>query len=77
MKRLMQLVTEPDNKTLCPVRVMAFCGGTEFVALTLWHFIRSGSFDVQAFCIGFAALLGGMGAALGMKKDTPAETDAK
>jgi len=72
-KFLVQVFTEPNNHTFCPVRVLAASGGVQYLALATWHAFKSGGFDCQGFALGFAALLGGMGAALGMKKDSPQE----
>ena len=66
-----QCVTEPDNSTVCPVRVIAIAGCAQFLGLTIAHYCQHHIFDAQNFAIGFAAILGGAGAALGMKKDTP------
>jgi spore maturation protein SpmB len=75
--RLLQLITEPDNKTLCPVRILAIAGVLEFLTLAVFNFVKSGALDLQAFAVGFAAIIGGVGAALGLKKDTPAVADNK
>lgn len=70
---LVQLVTEPNNKTFCPVRILAIAGGIQYLALSGIHFAKQSVFDPQAFAIGFAALITGMGVALGTKKDTPVD----
>jgi hypothetical protein len=70
-KFFLQVFTEPDNKTFCPVRILAIAGIVEFLALSVHTFYRTSAFDMQAFGLGFAALIGGVGAALGLKKDSP------
>lgn len=70
--QLKNLVTEPDNKTLCPVRVIALVGtiqglGLQFYAVVYQH----AAFDIQQFGVGLGAVLTTAGVALGLKKDTP------
>lgn len=64
------IITEPNNKTVCPVRVVSLLGVFQYLGLTLAHYIQHSVFDPQAFAIGFGALIGGVGVALGLKKDT-------
>lgn len=70
-KFVMNILTEPDNSTFCPVRIIALVGCFQYLGLTMAHYLQHAAFDAQAFAIGFAAIIGGVGAALGMKKDTP------
>ena len=74
-KFFLQVFTEPDNSTFCPVRILAIAGVLEFLAMSVHVIVKTGAFDMQAFGLGFAALIGGAGVALGLKKDSP--TDAK
>lgn len=67
---IFQAITEPDNQTVCPVRIMAIVAFIQFSAMSVWHMVHTGIFDVQAEAIGFGAMLAGVGAALGMKKDS-------
>lgn len=69
-KALFQIITEPDNKTVCPARLMAISAFVQFSAMSAYHTAHTGTFDVQAEAIAFAALLGGIGAMLGLKKDS-------
>jgi hypothetical protein len=69
-KALFELITEPDNKTVCPARLMAICAFLQFSAMSAWYMVHTLTFDVQAEALGFAALLSGIGAALGLKKDS-------
>ena len=70
-KFFMDIFTEPDNKTICPVRIIAILGGLHYLGLADAHYLQHGIFDAQSFAIGFGTLLGGLGVALGLKKDTP------
>ena len=65
-----QIITEPDNATVCPVRIAAIVGIIQYLGLTMAHYMQHAMFDAQSFAIGFAAIIGGVGAALGLKKDT-------
>lgn len=72
MKKFLQdLITEPDNHTFCPVRLIAIGGALQYLGLQLAAYVQHGVFDPQNSAIGFGALLGGIGVALGLKKDTP------
>lgn len=66
--------TEPGigNRTVCPIRVLAIAGSLQYLGLSLANYIQHHVFDPQAFAIGLGALLAGVGAALGMKRDTAA-----
>lgn len=70
-KHFKQLITEPDNITFCPVRIVAILGSLQYLGLNLANYIQNHVFDPQGYAIGFGALVGGMGVALGIKKDTP------
>jgi hypothetical protein len=65
------LFTEPDNHTFCPVRLIAIVGAFQYLALAIANYTQHGAFDPQGYAIGFGALLGGLGVALGLKKDSP------
>lgn len=66
-----EVVTEPDNKTVCPVRLMAIAGFVQFSVMAGYNMHHTHVFDVQAHALAYAALIGGIGAALGLKKDSP------
>lgn len=68
---LKQIITEPDNRTVCIVRLMSIAGVAEFLYLAVKVTLKAGTFDMQSFGLGFGGLLGGIGAALKLKKDTP------
>ena len=70
-KILKQCFTEPNNETFCPVRAIAIAGALQYHGMALAHYIQHQVFDPQGYAIGFGALLGGIGVALGLKKDTP------
>ena len=72
-KYLQNLLTETDNKTFCPVRIIAILGALQYLGISAAHYIQHHIFDPQGYAVGFGALLGGIGVALGLKKDTPKE----
>lgn len=72
---LFQVITEPDNKTVCPARLMSIAAFIQLSVMSAVHFVKTGVFDMQNEALGFTALLGGIGAALGLKKDTHADKD--
>lgn len=65
------LFTEPDNKTFCLIRLVAVIGVFQYFVLTTAHYIQHAVFAPQEFALGLGALVGGVGVALGIKKDTP------
>lgn len=69
-KYLHDLLTETDNQTFCPVRIVAIVGTVQYLGISLAHYIQHQVFDPQGFAVGFGALLGGVGVALGLKKDS-------
>jgi hypothetical protein len=76
MKRLAnwfrQLVTEPDNKTHCPIRWVALLGTLQGLSMQAYQvFIQHAAFNLQEYGVGLGAIIATVGAALGMKKDTP------
>ena len=70
-KFLQHILTEPDNKTFCPIRILAVMGVLVFLTITCFHYKQHAVWDPQQFSIGFGALITGVGAALGFKKDSP------
>jgi hypothetical protein len=64
-------LTEPDNATFCPVRALAILGVLQYLGMSGLHYYQHHIFDPQAYAVGFGALIGGVGVALGLKKDTP------
>lgn len=69
-KYLHDLLTESDNSTFCPLRIIAIVGVLQYFAMAWAHYIQHGVFDAQSYAIGFGALLGGTGVALGLKRDS-------
>lgn len=73
-KFFLNIFTEPDNQTFCPVRLLAVAGSVQYLALSITHYVQHAVFVPQDFAVGFAALLSGVGVALGIKKDTQPPT---
>jgi hypothetical protein len=71
MKFLRDLFTEPDNITWCLVKVMAGSGIVVFLLCSILHVYLNKTFDYLAFGGGIAALIGGSGLGMSLKKDTP------
>ena len=72
-KFLKQIFTEPDNQTACPIRIAALVGIFQYFGLTVLNYVQHAMFSPKDFAVGLGALLAGVGAALGFKKDTPKE----
>lgn len=71
MNFLNNILTGIDNKTHDIVRVVGAFVGAGGPFLAGWDVIvHHAHFDFQSYGIGGGALLAGVGAALGMKKDT-------
>lgn len=68
------LLTEPDNATPCFVRWTAFIGALQGFLMHGWSvFVQHAPFNLQEYGVGMGAILFAVGAALGLKKDTPKE----
>lgn len=63
-------LTEPDNQTFCPIRIIAVMGVGQYLGTGLANYIQHAAFDPQAFALGLSALIAGIGVALNLKKDT-------
>lgn len=64
-------ITEPNNHTVCPVRIGGIIALTQGLGLTFYSVVvQNNSFDLQAYGLGTGVLLAAVGAALGMKKDS-------
>lgn len=65
------IVTEPNNSTICLIRVVAILG---FIYAIVTHaysiFHLHAVFDIQQFGISFGTMLTTLGAALGLKTDS-------
>jgi hypothetical protein len=70
-KVLKDWFTEPDGKSYCLVKAIAGSGALVYFSATMIHVYINHAFDYQAFGIGLGAIMGGAGAGLMMKKDTP------
>jgi hypothetical protein len=68
---LQQVLTEPNNHTLCPVRIGAVITLTQGLALTVYSVVvQHAPFNLQDYGVGAGVLLAAVGAALGLKKDS-------
>jgi len=71
MSVLRQLLTGSDNETHDFMRWVGLGGATVLLGLQVYAVVVKGQvFDLQASGIGLGAMCGGLGAALGMKRDT-------
>ena len=74
-KAIHDMITEPSNSVVCPVRVMAIGGFLyalgQHAYATLWQHV---AFDLTQFGIGYGSMLATLGAALKWKSDSPANT---
>lgn len=64
------LLTESDNRTHDIARYLAALAILVGLALNAYAVIKGQSFDMQAFGIGMGSLFGGVGVALGLKKES-------
>jgi hypothetical protein len=68
---LCNVFTEPNNHTICPVRVLGVAGTVQGLGLTAYTVVvHHAPFDITAYGAGMGVMLAALGAALGMKKDT-------
>lgn len=68
---LRQLLTGSDNETHDFMRWIGFGGAIVMLGLQVYVVVVQGqAFDFQASGIGLGAMCGGVGAALGLKRDT-------
>lgn len=65
--------TEPNNKTVCPIRVAAVVSLLQYHSLATANYIQHHVFDAQSYAVGCATLIGAAGVALGLKKDSPTQ----
>jgi len=73
--QLWNMISEPDNKTLCPIRVAGLIALGEWLVIAPMHFVQTQTFDPVAFGTGFGATIAAVGIALGTKKDSPIKDD--
>lgn len=68
---LCNIFTEPNNHTICPVRIAGVAATLQGMGLSAWAVVaQHAPFDLLAYGGGMGALLATLGAALGMKKDS-------
>lgn len=69
---LSQVFTEPNNRTVCVVRLAGVGAVVQGQFLIAYHVVvQHAAFDLQAYGLGMTALITGLGVALGIKKDSP------
>ncbi len=77
-KFLHDLFTEDEAGTVWDlVRVGGGGGVVFFLGNSVWTAIHNGTIDLQAFGVGFAALIAGLGGAMGMKAKGEADNPKK
>jgi hypothetical protein len=70
LKQLRDIFTEPDGKTICPVRVVGILATLQGIGLAAFDvLVQHAHFDFQAYGLGMGATITALGIALGMKKD--------
>jgi len=63
--------TEPDNQTICPVRVLAILGFAWALSMNGWSVIvLKTAFDIVGFGTAYASMVAALGIALGLKSDS-------
>jgi hypothetical protein len=74
-KWINDIFTEPDGKTMCPVRLLAI-GGFLYALITHgWTiYAQHAAFDLQNFGTSFGIMLATLGASLGLKTDAKVDT---
>lgn len=71
-KQLRDIFTEPDNQTVCVVRLAGIGGFLYGIGAHAYQvFWLHTPFDFLGFGGGLSALIAALGVALGMKKDSP------
>ena len=61
LQKILELVTEDDNKTLCPVRFAAMIAFVIAMWLQIHSSYYGSKFDIENFGIGVGSLLAGLG----------------
>lgn len=68
---LREMLTGPDNVTHDIVRWIAALGSCNAFVLAAYDVVvQHAHFDIQAYGIGFGALMAGLGSAIWLKKDS-------
>lgn len=61
---ILDLITEKDNDTICPVRVIAVLGALEFLAIIGYNVLDSKSLDLTSLGVGLGVVLASVSAAV-------------
>lgn len=76
-KWVLDLFTEPDNSTICPVRILSILGFIWALAMNGWSvLVLKAVFDITAFGTSYGVMLAALGLALGMKTDSKENKNA-
>lgn len=67
---LKHITTEKDGESYCPARLMWAVGNLVFLTLSVWHFVKHGSFDYMQFATGFATVQVSGAGAVKLKETT-------
>lgn len=71
------IFTEPNNNTICPVRILAILGFIWALGMNGWTvLVLKAAFDITAFGTSYGVMLAALGVALGMKTDSKEVTNA-
>jgi len=70
MSKANHLITERDNKTFDPIRILAILGVAEYLVMSGYVVYSTKTFDLQNFGIGLSAVLLAAGAAVTAKATT-------
>lgn len=74
---LRDLITEKDNNTLCPVRVIALIGSLEFLGIVGYNALTSHVTTLTELATGLGVLIGSVSAAVtGKARMSEKEKDA-
>ena len=75
-KWIFDLFSEPDNSTICPVRILAILGFVWALCMNGWSvLVLKAVFDITAFGTSYGVMLAAIGIALGMKTDSKETKD--
>jgi hypothetical protein len=62
--KILDLITERDNNTLCPIRVVALIGALEFLAIIGYNALEQHVTTLTELATGLGVLIGAISAAV-------------